>query len=151
MTTTPAPDRATILRQITALADLDLTGLRGQWRVLFGTEPPGYGREMMRRRLAYRVQELAYGGLSEATRQRLREIDEQQQRKKAVDPAIPVAGTVLSKEHRGERHEVTVRADGFDYRGQRFDSLSAIARRITGTNWNGLRFFGLRSTRGEAA
>ncbi|MBA3242159.1 MAG: DUF2924 domain-containing protein [Acidobacteria bacterium] len=125
--------------------------MRVQWRALFGTEPPGYGRDMMRRRLAYRIQEIAYGKLAEATRQRLREIDERMSRKRPMDPCIPVAGSVLIKEHAGERHEVTVREDGFDYRGQRYDSLSSIAKRITGTNWNGPRFFGLRSTRGKAA
>lgn len=149
-TVTPPPDRKRILAQISALADLDLAGLRDEWRRLFGTAPPGYGREMMRRRLAYRIQELAYGGLSEATRQRLREIAAAAQRKRHVDPGLPVVGSVLIKEWGGERHEVTIRTDGFDYRGQRFRSLSAIARRITGTNWNGLRFFGLRSNRSVA-
>lgn len=144
--TTTAPDRATVLAQIAALGDLDLTGLRDQWQALFGTEPPGHGREMLRRRLVYRVQELAYGGISEATRQRLREIDRLAQEKAArtEEPDRPVAGTLLIKEHGGERHEVIVLAQGYQYRGQRFESLSHVARTITGTNWNGWRFFGLR-------
>jgi hypothetical protein len=146
-TNPPPPDRHTVLAQVAALAPLDLAGLREHWKPLFGTEPPGYGPDLMRRRLAYRIQELAYGGLSEATRQRLRQIDAR--RTKPVEPGMPVAGTMIIKEHDGVRHEVIVRDDGFDYAGERYDSLSAIARKITGTNWNGPRFFGLRSKRGQ--
>ncbi|MBA3936235.1 MAG: DUF2924 domain-containing protein [Planctomycetes bacterium] len=144
--TTVTSDRVTVLAHIAELQDLDLTRLREQWRALFGTAPPGFGREMMRSRLIYRVQELAYGGISEATRQRLREIDRmaQETAARAAEPDRPVAGTLIIKEHGGERHEVIVLVQGFQYRGQRFESLSHIARAITGTNWNGWRFFGLR-------
>lgn len=143
--TTTLPDRATILAQVAALSRLDRTEMQERWRALFDTEPPGYGTELMRRRIAYRIQELAYGGISTATRQRLRDIDAAAQRsKKPTDPSVPIIGTVLIKEWGGERHDVTVIQDGFQYRGQRHSSLSSIARLITGTNWNGFRFFGLR-------
>lgn len=144
--TTPTPaERQGVLAQIAALTPLDRPALQERWRALFGTEPPGYGPDLLRRRLAYRIQELAFGGLSDQTRQRLREIDRAAQlAKKQVDPAIPVPGTMLVKDWGGERHEVTILADGFQYRGQKFASLSAIAQRITGAHWNGLRFFGLR-------
>lgn len=150
MTTTP--DRASVLAQIAALGRLNRAELREEWKRLFGTEAPGYGPDLMRRRLIYRVQELAYGGISEATRERLREIDRQAQEraKQADEPNRPVAGTLIVKEHGGERHEVVVLVQGYQYRGQRYDSLSRIATVITGTNWNGWRFFGLRRQKGAA-
>lgn len=145
------PERATVLAQVAALTRLDRAGMRDEWKRLFGSEAPGYGPDMMRRRLAYRVQELAYGGLSPSTRDRLQEIDTQAHRnkKKAVDPDKPVAGTVIIKEFKGERHEVLVLSDGYQYQGRRFDCLSPIAKIISGTNWNGWRFFGLRSRAGK--
>jgi hypothetical protein len=137
-----------VLAQIAALKHLSREEMLARWRELFGTEPPGFGPDLLRRRLAYRIQEVAYGGISAETRERLREIDANAQRpQKAKDPAIPIAGTVLIKEWGGHRHEVTILQDGFQYRGQKHQSLSAIARAITGTNWNGLRFFGLRGER----
>ncbi len=146
MIATAAPAETTILAQIAALGRMPRAELRDEWLRLFGTEPPGYGPDLMRRRLIYRVQELAYGGVSEATRERLRAIDRHAQEKarQKAEPDRPIAGTLLIKEHAGERHEVVVLAQGYQYRGQRYESLSAIAKLITGTNWNGWRFFGLR-------
>lgn len=150
---TPTADNPSVLAQIAAIGKLDRAQMREEWTRLFGTSPPGYGPDLMRRRLIYRVQELAYGGLAEATRQRLREIDQQaQERAQAkADPHRPVAGTLLIKEYGGERHEVVVLAKGYQYRGQCFDSLSRIATHITGTTWNGWRFFGLRREKKGAA
>jgi hypothetical protein len=145
---TPTRPTTIVLAQVAALKRLTREEMLVHWRELFGTEPPGFGPNLLRRRLAYRIQELAYGGITPETRQRLREIDAEAQRpKKAKDPSIPIAGTVLMKDWGGHRHEVTVLQDGFQYRGQKHQSLSAIARAITGTNWNGLRFFGLRGER----
>ncbi len=146
MSTTTPPDRATVLADVAALTKLNRAELQDEWRRLFGTEPPGYGPDLLRRRLQYRVQELAYGGISDATRERLREIDRQAQKKarQKKEPDRPIAGTVFIKQHGGERHEVVVLPIGYQYRGQRFESLSKIAKAITGTNWNGWRFFGIR-------
>jgi hypothetical protein len=143
--TTP-PDRASILAHIAALGRMNRAELCDEWLRLFGKAAPGYGPDLMRRRLIYRVQELAYGGLAEATRQRLREVDRiaQERARQTREPDRPVAGTMLIKEYEGERHEVLVLSQGFQYRGQRYESLSHIARVISGTNWNGWRFFGLR-------
>ena len=144
-----------LLRQITELETLSRPELRDRWRELIGTEPPTYSRAVLIKRLAYRIQELAYGGVSDATRARLRghlkDIGEdgiptartplsRRQRRNGM----PVIGTVLVREWQGERHEVTVAAGGVEYRGRRFRSLSAVAREITGTRWNGPLFFGLR-------
>jgi hypothetical protein len=150
MTTTP--DRATVLAQIAALGRMNRTELRDEWLRLFGSAAPGYGPDMMRRRLIYRVQELAYGGLSDETRQRLREIDRvaQERARQKQEPDRPVSGTLIIKEYEGQRHEVLVLDRGYQYNGQRFESFSHIARHITGTNWNGWRFFGLRRQKGAA-
>ncbi len=143
MTTTP-PTQPTVLAQVSALTGLDLADLRDEWRRLFGSEPPGYGKDMMRRRLAYRVQELAYGSLPAPIRQKLGEIDAGVKRKPKAKDGIPIAGSVIIREWGAVRHEVTVLPDGFEYRGQHWRSLTQIAKAITGTQWNGPMFFGLR-------
>ena len=99
-------------------------------------------------RLAYKVQELHFGGLKPTTRAKLDRLadglDPKQVRKRG--PARLIAGTRLCREWQGVEHTVTTLADGgFDYAGRRFASLSAVARTITGTQWNGPLFFGLRS------
>jgi hypothetical protein len=133
-----------VVAQVTALMGLDLVTLRDEWRKLFGTEPPGYGKDMMRRRLVYRVQELAYGSLPDSIRQKLGDIDAGIKRKHKTKDGIPIAGSVIIREWGGVRHEVTVLADGFEYRGRKWRSLTQIAKTITGTQWNGPMFFGLR-------
>jgi hypothetical protein len=146
MSTPKTPDRASIIAQVTAIATLTRDEMKDEWRRLFGTEPPGYGPDLMRRRLQYRVQELAYGGIAEETRKRLREIDRlaQEKAKHPEEADRPIAGTMFVREHGGERHEVIVLQVGYQYRGERYDSLSAIAKKITGGHWNGWRFFGIR-------
>lgn len=153
--TPPARSRPTgtvhqesILRDVTALARLGLTGLRLEWRRLYGTEAPGMGRDLLRRRLAYRIQELAFGGLSSATRERLRLIEEKERTKPAKHrDGIPATGTVLVREFKGVRHEVVVLTNGFSYQGKPWRSLSAIAKKIVGAHRDGPLFFGLRPRR----
>ena len=151
------PRRTRVLRDLAGLQGLGLPALRARWRELFGTEPPGYKRDRMVKRLAYRVQELAYGGLSPEAKDRLEQIAEEvdgpvrkdgkvramRRRKQAGELT---AGTRLVREWQGQPIEVTVLESGFEYAGRQFRSLSAIARLVTGTNWNGPAFFGLRGT-----
>lgn len=144
MTTTSRSPQPTVLAQVAALSGLELTALRDEWRTLFGTEPPGYGKELMRRRLIYRIQELAYGGLPDAVRTTLGAIYAKTKPKPKNKDGIPIAGSVIIREWGGVRHEVTVLSDGFEYRGQKWRSLTQIAKTITGTQWNGPMFFGLR-------
>jgi hypothetical protein len=134
-------DRA-VLRQVMELPTLDFAELKAHWAELYGTEPPAYNKAHLVKRLAYRIQELAYGGLSEAARERLEGLGET--RRSGPRGDLPVAGTLLVREWQGERHEVAVTRDGFEYQGRPYRSLSAIARAITGTQWNGKAFFGLR-------
>ncbi|NLH51014.1 MAG: DUF2924 domain-containing protein [Myxococcales bacterium] len=140
----------TVLRRIAALQSMDLDQLRDKWRELCGTEPPGYGKVMMRKRLAFRIQELTWGGISEETKVRMKQVlkdagyDELGRKVRTANPDQLLPGTMLIREWNNERHEVMVLDGGFDYRGRRFKSLSAVARHITGTKWNGPLFFGLR-------
>jgi hypothetical protein len=119
--------------------------LAQRWKALYSTEPepPLRNRIHLIKRLAYRIQELAYGGLPEETKAKLREVAQsQEQEPKRKGGHIP--GTRFVREWNGERHEVTITRDGYEYRGRPFKSLSAIARTITGTRWNGPLFFGIR-------
>ena len=144
--TDPIPAR------LAALKTMALPELKAEWRTLFGAEPPGYNRRYLESRLAYRIQELAYGGLKPATRARLDALadalDPKAARKRVVNG--PVVGTQLIREWRGVEHRVTVLADAFEWEGCRYKSLSAVARAITGTRWNGLTFFGVKRHGGGA-
>ncbi len=137
-----------IMRQIKELQDKSFAELKQLWRDYYQTEPPPYRRGFMARALAYRIQELTYGGLSTKAESRLDDLIAEAKgtkTKRRLAPAkIPVAGTRLVREWRGERHEVIVLPDGFEYAGRKWGSLTAIARQITGTHWNGPVFFGLR-------
>ena len=136
-----------LLTQIAGLPDLPTPRLREMWRELTGTEPPPFNRPFLIRRLAYRIQELAFGGLSAKAERRLDDLIyelENPKKAKPRDMTTPIPGTKLIREWQGVMHEVTALADGFEYQGRRFKSLSAVARTITGTRWNGPVFFGLR-------
>ena len=136
-----------VLAQVAALPALTTDKLKALWRELYDSEPPPYNRTFLVKRLAYRLQELAYGGLSPQAEQRLDDLADEidgKKKPKAKDSATPVTGTRLMREWQGVMHEVTVLADGFDWQGRRYASLSAVARAITGTRWNGPLFFGLR-------
>jgi hypothetical protein len=127
--------------------------LKKQWRDLFETEPPPYNRRFLESRLAYRIQELAYGGLKPETIERLEALAEQfdgrpVKRRIRLDDR-PIAGTRLIREWQGVEHCVTVRDHDFEYQGRPYKSLSAVARTITGTRWNGWIFFGLKNQRGR--
>lgn len=131
----------TVLARIAALKAQPITNLKQQWRELFETEPPPYNRRFLEHRLAYRIQELAYGGLKPETIKRLKAIAED------LDGGDPIAGTRLIREYQGVEHCVTVRDEDFEYQGRPYKSLSAVARAITGTRWNGWTFFGLKNRR----
>jgi hypothetical protein len=144
---------AGVLAQLAALKGAPAPVLKARWRELFGAEPPPYNRSFLERRLAYRIQELAYGGLKRDTTERLRALAKQEQRvsKGPRRPTSatnrPIVGTRLVRQWKGVEHHVTVLADGFEYLGQPYRSLSVVAREITGTRWNGWVFFGLKNQR----
>ena len=141
-----------VLDRIVALKSTPIPQLKKLWRDLFDKEPPAYNRRFLENRLAYRLQELALGGLSQTTVKRLEHLGEQLDggkkgvRSRRTDER-PIAGTRMIREWQGVAHEVIVHVDSFEHQGQRYKSLSRVARAITGVSWNGWIFFGLRSRR----
>ena len=144
--------QATVLAQIARLQTLTHEQLQQRWRELYDAPPPPvWNRPFLLRRLAYRIQELAFGGLPEETRKELERIAEQDaagkptRGKKANGKAgLPVVGTRLVRRWQGRDYEVVAVLGGYEFEGTRYGSLSAIAKQITGTHWNGRVFFGLK-------
>lgn len=139
----------------TSLAQLTPQELRTLWPQWFDRPPPAkIRRELLVRALAYRMQERAAGGLTMATRTKLRALAEAVKHNSKWEgserPRL-IPGTQVIREWGNERHQVTVEVAGFVYRGQRYRSLSEIARRITGTRWSGPLFFGVTPSKGQRA
>ena len=145
----------TVLRRLAELDTLSTEDLRTKWRTLYSLDPPRFKRQFLIKHLAYRIQEIAYGGLDDTTRRRMDELLDDagydalgRKVNKAVRGArktTVVPGAVLKREWHGEQHEVIALAGGgFEYRGMPFRSLSEVARAITGTRWSGPLFFALR-------
>ena len=150
------PDRKTIDVEIARLRELDVGALRARWQTVFGRRPPPHlPRHLLFRILAYRLQADFLGDL-DAESQRL--LDRSESPEKAGQRALARRsadvrpGTVLGREWNGQMQRVTVLENGFAWKGKTFPSLSKIALAITGTCWNGPRFFGLRDkpSKGEA-
>ena len=145
-----------ILARLAALKAMSVKELKAEWQTLFDAPAPNNSRTFLENRLAYRIQELTSGGPDKQTRRLLDlladEVEGTLTRKAQIaDPRNPVVGTKLIREWDGVAHTVSVLKDGFEWEGKRYKSLSAVARSITGTRWNGYRFFGLRERkRGEA-
>ena len=156
--TAPAARDDRIEAELARLAALDLAGLRKAWRKMIGRAAPDHlPRPLLHRVLAYRIQAAAFGGLDRETARQLDRLahgkgEEQGGRVGAsgVDaiplPCTPTShpGTIHVREWQGRLHHVMVLERGFAWNGVTYDSLSKVARAITGTNWNGPRFFGLR-------
>jgi len=141
-------DPAAIEAEIARLRSLALDVLRRRWRVVFGRTPPApLSKDMLGRMIAGRLQEQAFGGLD---RESLRFLEGLARHggwpRRRLNP-----GTVLVRDYQGQRHTVTVAADGFNWQGTTYASLSAIARAITGTAWSGPRFFALARLNGTSA
>ena len=146
--------------KIAQLQEMSVGELREQWRELYGEEPRGRHRVWLFKRLAWRVQELEYGGLSERAKKRLEELMptaelalrvpkgfmegvEPLPSRQVRDLRIPPPGTILLRSYRNQKIAVEVLEDGFSWEGREYRSLSAIAKEVTGSHWNGLRFFNL--------
>ncbi len=144
--TTTAVDLATKLAALPEMAAVDL---RAEWRRLHRAHPPQrIGRHLLELGVAWKLQERAYGGFSAAMKRRLAELAKTMDEKGDLAKTRAVQlkpGVKLVREWRGETHDVLVLEDGFQWRGQRWRSLSAIAREISGTHWSGPRFFGLQA------
>lgn len=133
--------------QILLWQQLGVAELRSEWRRLFRTQPPSLSRGLVIRAIAYRVQELAHGGLAKATVRKLESLaavlETGGEMTVGSGPQIK-PGARLVREWRGRTHTVTVTEEGFEYDGRPYSSLTEIARAITGAHWSGPRFFGLK-------
>jgi Protein of unknown function (DUF2924) len=124
------------------VGEMNIEQLRGCWRETIASDPPAaFSKDLLARAICYRLQEQAFGGLSASTNRLLRALVNPG----AERPRRVKVGSVLIREHRSVVHEVLVVPGGFCWQGKTYDSLSTIAKTITGTSWNGPRFFGLRS------
>ncbi len=138
----------TLEAEIRRLPDLSLAELRDRWKAVFGNPAPvSLRRKFLARAVAYQMQVQAYGGLSNMTKRRLREIADAVRR--GHPDAAGIArhirpGTQMIRQWRDKTHSVTAIAGGFEWNGQTYKSLSAVAKDITGTNWNGYAFFGIK-------
>jgi len=141
---------AAVLAILVALEGYDATGLCRLWRDRLGGEAPAHlPRSLLMRALAYRLQVEAYGDLDKATRRIIRREDGAcapfDRRRPETKGGVGLKpGALLVREWQGKLERVMVLEEGFAWNGQTFKSLSQIARAMTGTNWNGHRFFGLR-------
>jgi DUF2924 family protein len=149
------PDRETIDVEIGHLRDLDVGGLRSRWHAVWGRPaPPHLPRHLLVRLLAYRLQADHWGDL-DAKSKRL--LDRSESPEQAGQSAVARSrqstelqpGTVLGREWNGRMHRVAALGEGFVWNGQTYPSLSKVASAITGTRWNGPKFFGLRDKRAK--
>ncbi len=152
---------ASVARELAALGTMSVGELAEKYREVFGEPTRTRNKEYLRKRIAWRIQEHAEGGLSPRALERIEQLAPEAParwrapvaRKEGVsatagpnasvarDPRLPPVGTVLTRQHDSVEHKVTVLADGFEYRGETYRSLSKVARLITGTPWNGFLFF----------
>jgi Protein of unknown function (DUF2924) len=149
------PDRKAIDVEIARLRDLDVGALRARWHTVFGRRAPAHlPRHLLFRILAYRLQADHLGDLDPES-QRLLDRSETPEKagQRAANQTRRPAGTVLGREWNGQMQRVTVLENGFAWRGKTYPSLSKVAFAITGTRWNGPRFFGLRDkpSKGETS
>lgn len=135
-----------VLVQIAALKDKTTPQLLALWKELFDREAPRLGRRYLEDRLAFRLQELQLGALSDRGRRKLDAlVDQVDPKARRRGPKHLLPGTQLRRQWQDTEHVVTVREHDFEYKGRPYKSLSAIARAITNVRWNGPLFFGLRS------
>ena len=147
----PSIDVAETLARLSASTIFEL---RGEWRRLHRAPPPmRLSRDLLMRGITYKLQERPLGGLSKSILRKLERLNLDSEASDAQKPAPPIslkAGTRLVREWRGVTHTVLVHADGFEWNGRRYRSLTLVAREITGAHWSGPRFFGLRKCAGRS-
>ena len=168
------PEQASIPAQILALQQMTVGQLREKWLELYGEDTRSCNRQYLWRRLAWRVQELAYGGLSARAKARIAELNRDSDlrllpprgwdpgaivapvptsgrgARPVRDPRLPAPGAVITRQYRDQEIRVTVLEKGFEFEGRPYRSLSAVARAVTGQKWNGWLFFGLTRRNGRS-
>jgi hypothetical protein len=144
----PRPGVTQLEKRLEQLADLDMSGVRWAWRDAFGRDAPdGLAKDLLIRLIAYQLQVRVFGGLDRKTKHALERLGRGDrsilETPRAGSDLKP--GTILVREFNGETHHVTVLEKGYAWRGKTYPTLSAAARAITGTHWNGYVFFGLKA------
>lgn len=155
--------KSEVNQELADLASLDLDTLRRRWHRLNGRRPPEHlPRHLLVRLIAYRIQAETFGDLDNKSIKLLQGLAQQQAKRRAGASGVPTLeslslssrgprslapGTVIGREHGGTMHHVTVLTDGFVWNDTIYRSLSEVAYAITGTRWNGPRFFGLKANR----
>lgn len=135
----------TALKQLSEIQNMSMAELQDIWPQYFDGDPPKFNRSNLERKIAYRIQELAFGGLSQETKTIIKRMkSEPNLGEKQRTRDIPPPGTILSREFQGVEYRVMVLDDGFEYQGMKYTNLTKIARIITGTPWSGPLFFGLK-------
>ena len=154
--------KLSIPAQIARLQEMSVAELREKWQELYGEEPRVSNRVWLWKRLAWRIQELEYGGLSDAAKKRLEELMPTAElalrnppgsrkretpaapvKRQVRDRRIPPPGTVLLRRYKDQSIAVTVLEDGFEWEGRQYRSLSSLAKEVTGSHLNGIHFFHL--------
>lgn len=167
------PEQTSITAQILVLQKMTVGQLREKWIDLYGEPTRSGNRQYLWKRLAWRVQELAYGGLSERAKARIAELNRDGDLRflpprgwdpdaivalgatsahgngPVRDPRLPSPGSVITRQYRSQEIRVTVLEKGFEYQGRPYNSLSAVARAVTNQKWNGWLFFGLTRRNGR--
>lgn len=134
-----------VVKQVLELKHKSIKELKAIYSNLFaGKCSPHANKEQLIPKIAYRIQELAFGGLSQQTKHKLESMDKGDLSMIKTKHSDLLPGTKICREYNDIMHQVEVIADGFEYNGQKWNSLSAIATKITGTKWSGPKFFGLR-------
>ena len=151
-----------VVAEITRLRGMSIGELRVRYAEVYGEEPRSRNKDYLWKRIAYRIQELAEGGISERAQRRAEELarDADLRSRPPKEPSpddkvpvqnrdarLPAAGTTMTRRFRGKDYEVKILEKGFEFDGRQFVSLSAVAREISGTRWNGFLFFGLDDLR----
>ena len=137
--------------EVNQISTMPIAELRVRWRACFKSEPrKAFGPDLLRRSLAQKIQEEAYGGLPQVTRKLLNQLIVQSAKDngKIIMPRRIKPGAILVREWKGKTHRIAVVKEGFAFEGKPYSNLSEVARLITGARWNGPRFFGLRNDKG---
>jgi hypothetical protein len=157
-------DHVAIARQIEELNGLTVNELREKWVEVWNEPCRSRNKDYLRKRIAWKIQANAYGGLSERALQRAAELADESYLNTRMDrmpppqaggrsvhghihapgdPRLPAPGTVITRDYKGRKLLVAVLEKGFEFEGRIYRSLSAIAKEVTGAHWNGVHFFGL--------
>jgi hypothetical protein len=154
-----SPDLRRVTRELARVTTMTTRELVARYEALFERRARSHNRQWLLKRITFRIQEQAHGGLSDGARMKIAELGDELPERWRVrvrdgalpathapveptrDPRLPPPGTTLTRVFQGEAHDVVVEAVGFTYRGERYATLSQVAKVITGTAWNGFAFF----------